>query len=223
MKHRETLAETRSRMLRGRRIMKRLTYLFPNAGMMLTYGNEWELLVAVQLSAQCTDKKVNEITPALFKRFPTLNDYVTADPREFERMIFQSGFYKNKTKHILAAAKMLQQKFHGKLPRTMEEMLTLPGVARKTANVVLGNAHGVIEGIAVDTHVKRLSHALGLSDETDPNKIEKDLMKVFPKKEWFHATYLLIEYGRKYCPARKHDHTTCPLGHWSDGGVKKAS
>jgi endonuclease-3 len=213
MKHRETLAETRSRMLRGRRIMKRLTYLFPNAGMMLTYGNEWELLVAVQLSAQCTDKKVNEITPALFKRFPTLNDYVTADPREFERMIFQSGFYKNKTKHILAAAKMLQQKFHGKLPKTMGEMLTLPGVARKTANVVLGNAHGVIEGIAVDTHVKRLSHVLGLSDETDPNKIEKDLMKVFPKKEWFHTTYLLIEYGRKYCPAKKHDHTKCPLGH----------
>jgi endonuclease-3 len=203
--------------------MKKLTYLFPNAGMMLTYGNEWELLVAVQLSAQCTDKKVNEITPALFKRFPTLNDYITADPREFEHMIFQSGFYKNKTKHILAAAKMLQQKFHGKLPTTMEEMLSLPGVARKTANVVLGNAHGVIEGIAVDTHVKRLSHVLGLSDETDPNKIEKDLMKVFPKKEWFHTTYLLIEYGRKYCPARKHDHTKCPLGHFDDSGVKKTS
>jgi endonuclease-3 len=101
----------------------------------------------------------------------------------------------------------------------MSEMLTLPGVARKTANVVLGNAHGVVEGIAVDTHVKRLSHVLGLSDETDPNKIEKDLMLMFPKKEWFHVTYLLIEYGRKYCPARKHDHTKCPLGHLSASRV----
>lgn len=221
MKHHETPSETRSRILRGHRILKKLMHLFPDAGMMLTYGNEWELLVAVQLSAQCTDKKVNEITPALFKRFRTLNDYVTADPREFERMIFQSGFYKNKTKNILAAAKMLQEVFHGKLPKTMDEMLTLPGVARKTANVVLGNAHGVIEGIAVDTHVKRLSRVLGLSDETDPNKIEKDLMEIFPKKEWFHVTYLLIEYGRKYCPARKHDHTKCPLGHEYE--IKKTS
>ena len=184
-----------------------------DAGMMLKFGNDWELLVAVQLSAQCTDKKVNEITPALFARYRTLDDYVHADPREFERMIFQSGFYRNKTKNILAAATMVQQEFHGTIPKTMEAMLTIPGVARKTANVVLGNAHGVVEGIAVDTHVKRLSHVLGLSDETDPNKIEKDLMEMFPKKEWFHATYLLIEYGRKYCPAKKHDHTKCPLGH----------
>jgi endonuclease-3 len=219
MKRNEGQTEQRSRMLHGRSVLKTLTRLFPEAGMMLTYGNEWELLVAVQLSAQCTDKKVNEITPALFKKYPTLEDYINADPREFELMIFQSGFYRNKTKNILAAAKMLQQKFHGKLPKTMEEMLTLPGVARKTANVVLGNAHGVVEGIAVDTHVKRLSRVLDLSDETDPEKIEKDLMRMFPKKEWFHVTYLLIEYGRKYCPARKHDHTKCPLGHLSASRV----
>lgn len=213
MKHDETSAEKNLRQVRGRSALRKLKKLFPHAGMMLTYRNEWELLVAVQLSAQCTDKKVNEITPSLFKRYRTLNDYVTADPREFEKLIFQSGFYKNKTKNILAAAKMLQQTFHGKLPKTMEEMLTLPGVARKTANVVLGNAHGITEGIAVDTHVKRLSGVLGLSDETTPNKIEKDLMCVFQKKDWFRVTYLLIEYGRTYCPSRKHNYAGCPLGH----------
>lgn len=213
MKRHETAAEKRARVLRGRMLLKKLKRLIPDAGMMLTFGNEWELLVAVELSAQCTDKKVNEITPALFARYPTLDDYVHADPREFERMIFQSGFYRNKTKNILAAARMVKQVFHGVLPKTMKEMLLIPGVARKTANVVLGNAHGVVEGIAVDTHVKRLVRVFGLSDETDPNKIEKDLMEVFPRKDWFRATYLFIEYGRKYCPARKHDHTKCPLGH----------
>lgn len=213
MKHHETLPEKRLRVTRGRSLLKKLKRLIPDAGMMLRFTNEWELLVAVELSAQCTDKKVNEITPALFAKYPTLDDYVHADPGEFERMIFQSGFYRNKTKNILAAAKLVQQKFHGKLPKTMEEMLTIPGVARKTANVVLGNAHGVVEGIAVDTHVKRLAHVLGLSDETDPNKIEKDLMEIFPKGEWFYSTYLLIEYGRRYCPARRHDYEQCPLGH----------
>lgn len=215
MKHRETMTEKRSRVRRGRRILIRLKKLLPGSGMMLRFHNDWELLVAVELSAQCTDKKVNEITPALFKKYRTLDDYVGADPREFEQMIFQSGFYRNKTKNILAAAKMVKHQFHGKIPKTMEETLKIPGVARKTANVVLGNAHGVVEGIAVDTHVKRLSRVLGLSNETDPNKIERDLMEVFPKKDWFHATYLLIEYGRRYCPARKHDTKKCPLGHFS--------
>lgn len=189
--------------------------------MMLTYSNDWELLVAVQLSAQCTDKKVNEITPALFKTYPTLNDYIIAGKssegvRNFETMIYQSGFFRNKTKNILAAAKMVEEKFHGMIPETMEQILTIPGVARKTANVVLGNAYGTSFGIAVDTHVKRLSHVLGFSDESYPDKIEKDLMVIFPKSEWFHGTYLLIEYGRKYCPARKHDHSLCPLGHFRE-------
>ena len=197
----------------GTTILRKLKKLFPNAHMVLTYRNHWELLVAVELSAQCTDKKVNEVTPALFARYPTLADYVKADPREFERLIYQTGFYRNKTKNILAAAKMVKEKFHGKIPKTMEEMLQIPGVARKTANVVLGNAHGVVEGIAVDTHVKRLARVLGLSKEHNPNKIERDLMEVFPEKDWFDVTYLLIEYGRKYCPARKHDHAKCPLGH----------
>ncbi len=213
MKQKESLMMKRARVIHARHILTKLKKLFPHADMMLHFSNHWELMVAVQLSAQCTDKKVNEITPKLFARYKTLDEYVHADPREFEKLIFQSGFYRNKTKNILAAAKMVQETFHGKLPKTMKEMLTIPGVARKTANVVLGNAYGVTEGIAVDTHVKRLSHVLGLSDETDPNKIEKDLMEVFPKKEWFHTTYLLIEYGRKYCTARRHDHAQCPLGH----------
>jgi endonuclease-3 len=186
-----------------------LKRLFPETRMFLNFGNNWELLVAVQLSAQCTDKKVNEITPALFARYPMLDDYLTANAQEFEQLIFQSGFYRNKTKNILAAAQAVKHVFHGEIPKTMQEILTIPGVARKTANVVLGNAYGVVEGIAVDTHVKRLSHKLGLSRETDPNKIEKDLMALFPKKEWFRLTYLLIEFGRKYCPAKIHDHTEC--------------
>jgi len=213
MKQRESRGDRRLRISRGRVVLRRLKGLFPDVGMMLTYKNDWELLVAVELSAQCTDKKVNEVTPALFARYRTLNDYVDADPREFEQLIYQTGFYRNKTKNILAAATMVREEFGGKIPKTMEEMLRIPGVARKTANVVLGNAHGVVEGIAVDTHVKRLAHVLGLSEEHDPNKIERELMRVFPRKEWFHATYLLIEYGRTYCPARKHDHTKCPLGH----------
>lgn len=214
MKRRETSLQKATRKERALRALSVLNNLFPEAGMMLTFGNHWELLVAVELSAQCTDKKVNEVTPKLFARYKTLDDYVAADPKEFEQLIFSTGFYRNKTKNILAAAKLVKQEFHGKIPMTMEEMLSIPGVARKTANVVLGNAHGVVEGIAVDTHVKRLSHVLGLSDETDPNKIERDLTALIPKEEWFHATYLLIEYGRKYCPAKRHDMTACPLGHF---------
>ena len=191
------------------RILRHLSKLFPETKMFLNFSNHWELLVAVELSAQCTDKKVNEITPALFARYPSLDDYVSADPREFEQLIFQSGFYRNKTKNILSAAKMVKHEFHGRIPKTMEEMLTIPGVARKTANVVLGNAHGIVEGIAVDTHVKRLSRVLGLSHESDPNKIERDLMVLFPQKDWFRVTYLLIEFGRKYCPAKKHNHENC--------------
>ena len=179
--------------------------------MILKHGNSWELLVAVELSAQCTDKKVNEVTAHLFKKYKTLDDYLKAKPREFEKDIFQTGFYKNKTKNILAAAKLVKEKFGGKLPKSISAMLTIPGVGRKTANVVLGNAYGIVEGIAVDTHVGRLARVLGLSRHTDPNKVEQDLMKIVPKKDWFKFTYLLIEYGRNYCPARPHKHDECPL------------
>lgn len=192
-------------------IIKTLKRLFPRAHITLKYKNNWELMVAVQLSAQCTDKKVNEVTAQLFKKYRTVNDYVNADPKEFETDIHATGFFRQKTKNILAAARMVKEKYKGKIPRTMKEMLLMPGVARKTANVVLGNAYGVVEGIAVDTHVRRLSRVLHLTKHTDPVKIEKDLMTRIPKKEWFDFTYRLIEYGRKHCPARHHAHSACPL------------
>ncbi len=196
---------------RAERIDRILKKLFPHAHCALCYTTSWELVVAVQLSAQCTDKKVNEVTPALFKKYRTLDDYVRADPKEFQKYIHATGFFRNKTKNILAAARVVKEQFHGYVPRTMEEILTLPGVARKTANVVLGNAYGVVEGIAVDTHVRRLARAFGLTKEWNPLTIEKDLMCIVPKKEWFALTYRLIEYGRKYCPARRHNHSACPL------------
>lgn len=195
----------------AQKIFKVLKKLFPDPKIALNFSNNWELLVAVQLSAQCTDKKVNEVTPALFKKYKTLEAYVKADPRAFEKDIHQTGFYRAKTKNILAAAKFVKENFNGKLPKTMAEMITIPGVGRKSANVILGNAYGVVEGIAVDTHVMRLSQVLGLTKEKTPEKIEKDLMAIIPQKEWFEATYLLIDYGRAYCVARPHKHELCPL------------
>jgi endonuclease-3 len=188
-----------------------LKKLYPKAQTVLHYSNPWELLVSVILSAQCTDKKVNEVTEKLFKKYPKLEDYVKASPTEFEQDIKSTGFYRAKTKNVLAAAKLIKEGFGGKIPATMEEMLTLPGVARKTANVVLYNTYGKIEGVAVDTHVKRLSKLYGLTDETDPVKIEKDLMEVLPKPEWMDFTFRIVLYGREYCVARPHDHAKCPL------------
>lgn len=196
---------------RAGKIISRLKKIFPGAKIALNYGNNWELLVAVQLSAQCTDKKVNEVTPALFKKYRRLEDYVRAKPREFEQDIRSTGFYRAKTRNILAAAKAVKVRFGGKLPRTMAEMVAIPGIGRKSANVILGNAYGVVEGIAVDTHVKRLAKQLGLTKHSDPVKIERDLMELIPRKDWFKATYLLIDFGRKYCPARPHDHKRHPL------------
>mgnify|MGYP001597581214 CR=1 FL=1 len=199
---------------RAGRILAALKRLFPDAKMILRHKNHWELLVAVELSAQCTDKKVNEVTKKLFRKYRSLADYVRAKPKEFERDIYQTGFYRNKAKNILKAAKIVQNKFGGKLPKTMTEMTTIPGVGRKTANVILGNAYGIVEGIAVDTHVQRLARRLGLSQHTSPEKIEQDLMALFPKNEWFRLTYRLIEYGRKYCAARPHRHEQCPLAQY---------
>jgi endonuclease III len=201
---------------RWQKIARTLKKLFPNPKIALTFGNNWELLVAVQLSAQCTDKKVNQVTPALFKKYPTLDAYIRAGKtargvHEFERAIHACGFYRAKTRNILAAARVVKEKFGGKLPKTMTEIVTIPGVGRKSANVILGNAYGVVEGIAVDTHVMRLSHVLGLSREKTPEKIEQDLMAIIPKKDWFTATYMIIDYGRAYCVARPHDHANCPL------------
>lgn len=205
-----------ARRKRAQKSLRVLRKLFPHAKIALSYGNNWELLVAVQLSAQCTDKKVNEVTPALFGKYRKLDDYVRAGKtaagvHQFEQAIKQCGFYHAKARNILKAAKVVKEKFHGKLPRTMAEMVTIPGVGRKSANVILGNAYGVVEGIAVDTHVMRLSHVLGLSNQKTPEKIERDLMEIIPERDWFPATYMIIDYGRKYCPARPHKHELCPL------------
>ncbi len=188
-----------------------LEKLYPNPHCALHYKKPFELLAAVILSAQCTDKKVNQITPQLFKKYPTIDAYAHANPREFESDIYSTGFYKAKTKNILAAAKFILKEFKGKLPKTIAEMITIPGVGRKTANVVLGELYGISEGITVDTHVIRLARLLGLTNYSDAVKIERDLMLVVPPKDWIRFAHSLVLYGREYCPATKHDHSKCPL------------
>lgn len=192
-------------------ILKVLKRLYPHPKCALHYRTPWQLLVAVILSAQCTDKKVNEVTEKLFKKYKTLDDYARAVPTEFERDIYSTGFYRAKTKNILAAAQAIKENFSGNVPKTMGEMITIPGVGRKTANVVLGELYGVTEGIAVDTHVIRLSRLLGLTKHTDAVKIERDLLNIVPEKERVYFSLALILYGREYCPAKRHDHTKCPL------------
>jgi endonuclease-3 len=154
---------------------------------------------------------VNEVTKELFKKYRTLDDYVDADPEEFQKDIKSTGFYRNKTKSILQAAKIVKEQHGGKLPDTMDELTKVPGVGRKTANVILGNAYGIVDGIAVDTHVKRFAQKFDLTDHDDPKNIEYDLMALMPKEEWFYFTYRMIEYGRHICPARKHDCAEHPL------------
>lgn len=200
-----------ARKKRAQTLLVALKKLFPRVGMALQYNNNWELLVAVMLSAQCTDKKVNEVTARLFKKYKTLDSYAKEEPSQFEKDIYATGFYHNKAKNIIAAANMIKRQFDGAVPCTMRELLELPGVARKTANVVLGNAYGVVEGIAVDTHVRRFALKFDLTDSSDPKKIEQDLMKLFSKKEWFFLTYRFIEYGRQICHARRHDCAGHPL------------
>jgi len=188
-----------------------LKKLFPHATTELKYKTRWQFMVAVQLSAQCTDKRVNIITPALFKRYKTLDNYVSADPIEFEKLIHSCTYAHNKTRNILAAAKMLKEAFGGKLPRSIEKMIKLPGVGRKTANVVLGDLYGITEGITVDTHVIRFVHRFDLSNHKTAEKIEKDLMQIIPKKEWPFFTHRIIHYGRYVAPARKYDTSKDPL------------
>lgn len=201
--------ETRKK--RAKIIVTKLKKFFPTTKSALNYTTPFEFLVAVILSAQCTDARVNIVTADLFKKYKNLEDYANADLNEFEQDIRSTGFYKNKAKNVLATAKIIKEKYNGKLPQTMEEMLELPGVARKTGNVVLGEIYDVYPGVAVDTHVKRISKLYGLTDETDPTKIERDLMKILPQEEWFEFTLRVIDYGRKYCQAKKHDHANCPL------------
>ena len=192
-------------------IIKRLQKEYSRARIALEYKDPFQLLVAVILSAQCTDKRVNMITPRLFERFPGVREMAEADVREIEEIIRSCGFFRNKAKNIKAAASMILTKFGGRVPDNMEDIIRLPGVARKTGNVVLYNAYGVKAGIAVDTHVKRLARRLGLSSEKDPVKIERDLMEKIPKDLWGEITYLLIDHGRKVCKARKPDCENCIL------------
>jgi endonuclease-3 len=196
---------------RVRNLIRRLRKMFPEATMALNYSNNWELLVAVVLSAQCTDKMVNIVTEKLFVKYPTLDDYISADITEFEKDIYSTGFYRMKAHNILDAAKVVKENFKGKVPHTMAQLITIPGVGRKTANVVLGNAFGIVEGIAVDTHVLRFATRFDLTDNTTPEKVEQDLMEIVPEKDWFDFTYLAIEYGRNVAPARKYDTTQDPL------------
>ncbi|HYR62230.1 MAG TPA: endonuclease III [Actinomycetota bacterium] len=180
---------------------RRLEREYPDAKTALNFSNPHEMLFATIMSAQCTDAMVNKVTAKLFPKYPTLEDYANADPLDLEADIKQTGFFRMKTKAIQGSARRLLEVYDGKVPDTMAEILTLPGVARKTANVVLGNAYGVVEGIAVDTHVGRLARRLGLTKEKDPEKVEHDLMKLVPRSKWLHVTYLFIEHGRKVCKA----------------------
>jgi endonuclease-3 len=210
----EEMMETETELDKKTRLLKVIELLekeYPKAKTALHYSSPLEIMVATILSAQCTDKRVNLVTPLLFKKYKTAKDYANADLAELEQDIRSTGFYRNKAKNIKNAGKMIVEQFDSQVPQTMEEILELPGVARKTANIVLSNAYGVIVGIAVDTHVRRLSKKLGLTENTNPDKIEKDLMQIVPKSHWKNITNLLISHGRTVCDARKPKCDICCL------------
>jgi endonuclease-3 len=191
--------------------LKLLKKEYPEIRTALTFRDPLQLLVATILSAQCTDKRVNMVTSELFKKYRIAEDYANADPRVFEQEIRSTGFYRNKAKNIIGSANMIVEEFGGRVPDTMEELIRLPGVARKTANIVLANGYGKIEGIAVDTHVKRLSKLLSLTENKDPERIEQDLMKITPREEWSNLSHFLIFHGRAVCIARRPKHDVCVL------------
>jgi endonuclease III len=192
-------------------ILKRLNKAYPKPKTALNFSDPFQLLVATILSAQTTDVLVNKVTENLFRKYRTVKDYADASPEALQKDIGSVNFYKTKAKNIQAGAKIIVDQFNSQVPKTMNELTSLPGVARKTANIILSNAFGIHEGIAVDTHVKRLSYRLGLTKNTDPVKIEKDLMAITPKKEWANISHLLIFHGRKICQAKKPDHQECVL------------
>jgi len=192
-------------------ILRRLEAAYPNAECALHHRNAWELLVATILSAQCTDARVNMVTPELFRKFPTPKAMAEASLPAIEEEIRSTGFYHNKAKSISGAAKKISSEFGGKVPKTMAELLTVPGAARKTANVVLGVAYGVAEGIVVDTHVLRISNRLGLTKNTDPKKVEQDLMQIIPRDHWIRFSHEVIHHGRQICIARKPKCADCTL------------
>jgi endonuclease-3 len=200
-----------NRTLRVAELIDTLKKVYPDAHCALTHGNPLKLMVATILSAQCTDKRVNIVTQTLFKKYKTVRDYADAPPEELENEIRSTGFFRNKAKNIRGACAKIISDFGGKVPRTMDELLTLPGVARKTANCVLGNSFGVAEGVVVDTHVIRLSGRLRLTKHKEPVKIERDLMELVPPDEWILWSHMLIFHGRAICNARKPDCENCPV------------
>ena len=204
---------------RVKEIIKILTKEIPDSRIALKFSNPLELLIATILSAQCTDVKVNQVTESLFKKYRSAEDYAEANREGFEEDIRPTGFYRNKARSIQKSCQELVARFGGKVPKTLEELVTLPGVGRKTANVILGNAFG-IPGIVVDTHVRRVSQRIGLTKNDDPVKIECDLMQIAPKEEWTHFSNLLIWHGRRTCVARKPLCEQCPIGKWCDYGSK---
>jgi endonuclease III len=204
----KTAAERKARL---ERIFNELDRLFPAATCALHHRNAWELLVATILSAQCTDERVNKVTPELFKKYPTVEDFANASQDELSNEIRSTGFFNNKARSVIGAARRVLSEFGGRVPRTMDELLTVPGAARKTANVVLGTAYGLASGVVVDTHVQRISQRLDLTKNEDPGKIEQDLMKIVPQDRWILFSHQVIHFGRQICIARKPRCASCPL------------
>lgn len=202
---------TQLRKERVSRITEILTKTHPEAKVALKFSNPIEMLISTILSAQCTDERVNLVTSDLFRKYRTPKEYANSDLKELESAIRSTGFYRSKAKNIRNACRMIVDKFHSQVPKTMEELTSLPGVGRKTANIVLSNAYGIVEGIAVYTYVARVSKRLGLAKSDDPKKIERDLMRIIPRELWFSFTYRIIEHGRKICTARKPLCPECPL------------
>lgn len=199
------------RKARVRGILESLDRLYPRAGCALEHKDAWQLLVATILSAQCTDERVNMVTPELFRRYPTVEALAGADVREVAELIRSTGFFNNKAKNIVGAARKIEADYGGEVPRSLEQLLTVPGAARKTANVVLGTAYGIASGIVVDTHVARIAQRLELTSEKDPVKIERDLMEQIPKEKWILFAHQVIQFGRRICAARKPACGLCPL------------
>jgi endonuclease-3 len=194
-------------------ILKILETTYPRSRTALYYRNPLQILVATILSAQCTDERVNQITPMLFDKYRSAEDFSRAKQPELEDEIRPTGFFRNKSKNIIGAAKRIVGEFNGRVPDNMADLITLPGVARKTANIVLSSGYNIAEGIAVDTHVKRLSGRLGFSEEKDPDKIEQDLLVLVPEEHWLDFNYMLVNHGRQVCQARKPRCSDCPLNH----------
>jgi endonuclease-3 len=205
----KTAAERAARVTK---ILAALDRMYPNVTCALQHSNAWELLVATILSAQCTDKRVNEVTPGLFRKYPTIQDFAAVKQEELARDIRSTGFFNNKSKSVIGAARKILTEFGGQVPREMDQLLTVPGAARKTANVVLGTAFGIASGVVVDTHVQRIARRLDLTKQTDPVKIEKDLMKAIPQEQWILFAHQIIHHGRALCTARNPRCAECGLG-----------